>query len=327
MPNFKPGPATGNSCRSSLAACDMKSQTPKISQLDSITEIHRMMGLPGPVHPLISLLDTRSIQANRSRLPDSYVLNLFKITFITKLSGKFRYGQGYYDFDEGSMLFTAPNQIIGTVASYKDNEGYSLMFHPDFLQGHPLAAKIKTYGFFAYSSSEALHLSEQEKATILSIYTSIINELNSRIDDFSREVLLSQIELLLSYAKRFYKRQFCTRQVVASDLLEQLEQVLNAYFEEEKAVAQGVPTVQYLAEHLHYSPNYLSDMLRSLTGLNAQQHIHQKIIERSKALLSTTNLPVSDVAYLLGFEHPQSFSRLFKLKTQVSPVQFRATFN
>lgn len=305
----------------------MKSETPKVCKLESITEIHRLLGLPGPVHPLISLMDTKQIQTNRSRLPDSYVLNLYKITFITKLGGKFKYGQGYYDFDEGSILFTAPNQVVGGVASYEGNEGHSLMFHPDFLRGYPLAGKIKQYGFFSYASNEALHLSEQEKTTILSIYTSIRNELHSRIDDFSHEVLISQIELLLSYAKRFYKRQFCTRQVVTNDLLQQLENLLNTYFAEEKAVAHGIPTVQHLAEQLHYSPNYLSDMLRSLTGLNAQQHIHQKLIERSKDLLSTTNLSITEVAYLLGFEHPQSFSRLFKMKTLVSPAQFRSTFN
>lgn len=305
----------------------MKNETQKVSRLESVTQIHRLMQLPGPVHPLISLIETKDIQANRSRLPESYVLDLYKISFISKLSGKFRYGQGYYDFDEGSLLFTAPNQIIGTVASYEHNSGFSLMFHPDFLQGYPLAAKMSQYGFFSYTSNEALHLSEQEKASVSAIYTSIQNELNSRIDDFSHEVLISHIGLLLSYAQRFYKRQFCTRQLVTGDLLQQLEALLRAYFEEDKGITQGVPTVQYLAEQMHYSPNYLSDMLRSLTGLNAQQHIHEKLIERSKQLLSTTRMSIGEVAYQLGFEHPQSFSRLFKLKTQTSPLQFRSSFN
>ena len=305
----------------------MKNDTPKVVKLGSITEIHRMLDIPGPAHPLITLLDTREERINLCRLPVSYVTTLYKISFVSKLGGQFRYGQGYYDFDEGSMVFTAPNQIVGNTAIYTGNEGYSLIFHQDFLQGYPLAAKIKHYGFFSYASNEALHLSEQERTTVSSIFTIIQEELNSRIDDFSHEVVIAQIELLLSYAKRFYKRQFLTRQAASSDLLQQLEERLNIYFREEKPVNQGVLTVQYLAEQLNYTPNYLSDMLRSLTGLNAQQHIHEKLIERSKELLSTTELTVGEVAYRLGFEHPQSFSRLFKTKTRLSPAQFRSSFN
>lgn len=300
---------------------------PKVSKLESVTEIHRMLGLPGPVHPLISLLDSTEGQIDLCRLPVNYVTSFYKITFITKLGGKFKYGQGYYDFDEGSLLFTAPNQIVGNAQKYEDNAGYSLIIHPDFLQSYPLAKKIKNYGFFLYSSNEALHVSEQERSTILSIFIIIQKELNSRIDDFSHEVIIAQIELLLSYARRFYKRQFLTRQTVTNELLQQLEDLLNTYFEEEKPVVHGIPTVQHLAEQLNYTPNYLSDVLRSLTGLNAQQHIHQKLIERSKELLSTTNLTISEVAYKLGFGHPQSFSRLFKIKTKISPVQFRSAFN
>lgn len=299
----------------------------KIVKLGSITEIHRLLGIPGPVHPLISLLDTRDERVNLSRLPVSYVTSLYKISFIQKLGGKFRYGQGYYDFDEGSMVFTAPNQIVGSTANYKGNEGYSLIFHQDFLQGYPLAAKIKQYGFFSYATNEALHLSEQERITMSAIFNIIQEELNNRIDDFSHEVVIAQIELLISYAKRFYKRQFITRQAATSGLLQQFEELLDAYFREEKPIYDGGPTVQYLAKQLNYTPNYLSDMLRSLTGLNAQQHIHEKLIEKSKELLSTTKLTVSEVAYQLGFEHPQSFSRLFKSKTGQSPLEFRAAFN
>ncbi|MGZ3873758.1 MAG: helix-turn-helix domain-containing protein [Mucilaginibacter sp.] len=304
----------------------MKNQAPKVSKVESITEIHRMLGIPGPGHPLISLLDSSKLM-NLCQFPVSYVIGFYKITFITKLAGKFRYGQGYYDFDEGSLMFTAPNQVVGHIESYTDNEGLSLFIHPDFLQGHPLAAKIKQFGFFSYASNEALHLSEQERSTMLSIYNILREELNSRIDDFSHEVIIAQVELLLSYAKRFYKRQFLTRQIANNDLLRQVEELLDNHFNKKIAVSKGIPTVQYLAEQLNYTPDYLSDMLRSLTGLNAQQHIHQKLIERSKELLSTTNLAISEVAYQLGFEHPQSFSRLFKMKTKVSPAAFRSTFN
>lgn len=302
----------------------MNSQKPKVVRLESITEIHRILHLPGPSHPLISLLDATEGQINLSRMPLSYVTSLYKISFTTKLGGKFRYGQGYYDFDEGSLLFTAPNQIVGNTSDYQGNEGYSLIIHQDFFKGYPLAAKIKQYGFFSYASNEALHLSEKERATVSSIFAIIRDELNSRIDDFSREVIIAQIELLLSYARRFYRRQFLTRQPAANDLLQQLEELLNTYFEKGEAVKHGMPTVQYLAEHLNYTSNYLSDMLRSLTGLNAQQHIHEKLIEKAKELLATTTLTISEVAYELGFEHPQSFSRLFKMKTKLSPIQFRA---
>ncbi|WP_439697901.1 helix-turn-helix domain-containing protein [Mucilaginibacter sp. AW1-7] len=305
----------------------MKNNIPKVIKLGSITEIHRLLGIPGPAHPLISLLDTRDERINLSRLPVSYVTTLYKISFINKLGGKFRYGQGYYDFDEGSMVFTAPNQVVGSTAIYKGNEGYSLIFHQDFLHGYPLAVKIKQYGFFSYASNEALHLSEQERATISAVFTIIQEELNSRIDDFSHEVVIAQIELLLSYARRFYKRQFLTRQAASSDLLLRLEELLESYFKEDKPANQGLPTVQYLAEQLNYTPNYLSDMLRSLTGLNVQQHIHEKLIGRSKELLTTTTLTISEIAYQLGFEHSQSFSRLFKTKTRLSPGQFKQAFN
>jgi len=312
---------------SSLGPILMKTENQKVSKLDSIPDMHRMLGIPGPMHPMISLIDSTLQKIDFNLLPPSYVSRFYKMTFITHLGGSFRYGQGNYDFKEGSLVFTAPNQVIGTTETYRGNEGYSLVFHPDFLQGFPLARKIKQYGFFSYAIHEALHLSEQERATMLAIYSIIKEELNSRIDDFSQEVIISQIELLLNYAKRFYKRQFLTRQSASSDLLQQVEDLLNTYFDDENGSEAGLPTVQLLAERLNYTPDYLSDMLRSLSGMTAQQHIHEKLIEKSKELLSGTSMAVSEVAYQLGFEHPQSFSRLFKLKTRQSPLQFRAAFN
>jgi AraC family transcriptional activator of pobA len=304
----------------------MKNEMPNINPLNSITDIHRMAGLSGPTHPMITVIDAVEL-LDMCKAPVNYVLSFYKITLVTKTEGKFRYGQGHYDFDEGSLVFAAPNQIVGNIETDAGNQGISLFLHPDFLHGYPLAAKIKKFGFFSYTANEALHLSEREKNTIQSIFNIINEEVNSRIDDFSHEVIIAQIELLLSYAKRFYKRQFLTRNVVSNDFLQQFEKLLNQYFEEEKPINDGMPTVQYFAEALNYTPNYLSDMLRSLTGLNAQQHIHQMLIERSKELLSTTNLSINEVAYLLGFDYPQSFSRLFKLKTKISPRQFRSVFN
>jgi AraC family transcriptional activator of pobA len=304
----------------------------KHQKFDSITDAHRAFGLPKPKHPLITLIGGVNTPAKGTVIPPgSHVLNFYKISYRSKLSRKLRYGQHYYDFDEGGLLFASPNQLIGSdngeEKPIEDCSLYALLIHPDFLLGHPLAKKIRQYGFFSYSANEGLHLSEQEKATVIAIFKMIEEELNSRIDDFSQDVVISQIELLLNYANRFYKRQFITRKAVSNDMLQKLEDVLEGYFGDERSLRQGLPTVAYLAEELHISPSYLSDMLRSLIGQNAQQYIHDKVIEKAKEKLSTTELTVSEVAYELGFEHSQSFSKLFKTKTNLSPSEFRKTFN
>lgn len=297
-------------------------------QFASLSDAHRAFGLPTPRHPLISLINGASIHVEPDAPPHRHVLGFYKISYKPGLSGRLKYGQHYYDFDEGGLLFASPGQIIGST----DHETsvcseYTLLIHPDFFLGYTLSKKIKQYGFFSYSSNEALHLSEEEKTTIIGIFRMIEMELNSRIDDFSQDVIISQIALLLNYASRFYKRQFITRKSVSSDLLQKLEEILDEYFASNRSLSQGIPTVQYLSEALNISPGYLSDMLRSLTGQNAQQHIHHKLIERAKEKLSTTSLTVSEVAYELGFEHPQSFSKLFKTKTNLSPLAFRRSFN
>jgi AraC-like DNA-binding protein len=282
-----------------------------------------------PVHPLISLLDGATYQIIANSLPQSYVLKFYKISLKPRLSGKLKYGQTYYDFGEGGLLFAAPNQVVGGSDESHTRGGslYILLIHPDFFLTYPLAKKIKQYGFFSYSTNEALHLSDKEKSTIISIFKIIEDELNSRLDDFSQDVIISQIELLLNYANRFYKRQFLTRKAVSNDLLQKLEEILDDYFNNEKSLSQGIPTVQYLSEKLNTSPSYLSDMLRALTGKNAQHHIHLKVIEKAKEKLSTTNLTISEVAYELGFKYPQSFNRFFKAKTKLSPLDFRRSFN
>ncbi|MHA3787975.1 helix-turn-helix domain-containing protein [Flavobacterium hauense] len=294
----------------------------------SLTEAARAFGLPEPNHPLITILGAESTRVVEHNVPQSHVLHFYKISYKPRLSGRIKYGQHYYDFDEGGLLFAAPGQIIGN----DENHGgvcsqYTLLIHPDFLLSYPLAKKIKQYGFFAYSANEALHLSDKEKAVIISFFEIIEEELNSRLDDFSQDVIISQIELLLNYANRFYRRQFITRKAMSNNLLENLEEILDEYFGSEQSVSGGIPTVQYLADRLNISSSYLSDMLRSLTGQNAQQHIHNKLIEKAKEQLSITVLSVSEIAYRLGFEHPQSFSKLFKTKTNLSPVEFRRSFN
>ncbi len=296
-------------------------------KFESLSDLHRVFGLPKPLHPMISFIDIKDSKIQSNELGDLYILNFYKVAYKFNLCGQAKYGQHYYDFGEGGLIFTAPNQVFETPPANSNSTGYMLFIHPDFLLSYPLAKKIKQYGFFSYAADEALHVSEGEKETILAIFKIIDNELKSRIDDFSHDVMISQIELLLNYSNRFYKRQFITRKPVNNDLLQQLEEILDDYFNNEKSLTNGIPTVQFLSEKINISPGYSSDMLRSLTGQNAQQHIHNKLIEKAKEKLSTTNLSVSEIAYELGFEHSQSFSHLFKKKTDFSPLEFRKSLN
>lgn len=304
----------------------MKKHPSTPHKIDSIADLHRQLGLPGPLHPLISLVDNTRIAVAVDQLPESFVLGFYKISYKKIMKGRMGYGQGYYDYEDGGLVFTAPNQVI---AIDPDAEffGATLLIHPDILRNHPLGKSIGKYGFFSYEANEALHLSEKERSTILEVLQLIERELNNPIDDFSQDVLLSYVEVLLNYSNRFYKRQFITRKAVSHDLLTSMEQLLQDYFNDASALNKGLPTVEYLAEQLHLSPRYFSDMLRSLTGQSAQQHIHEKLIEKAKEKLSTTSLSVSEIAFELGFEHPQSFSKLFKLKTHQSPGEFRQSFN
>jgi AraC-like DNA-binding protein len=301
-------------------------------KFESLSEAHEAFGLPKPLHPLISVVRGLPQPLVEDGVVQSHVLGFYKISYKPKQSGRLRYGRDYYDFNEGGLLFASPHQIIGG-GGEDEGQGapcslfHTLLIHPDFFLGYPLAKKIRQYGFFSYSANEALHLSEPEKETILGIFRMIEAELSSRIDELSQDVVISQIELLLSYANRYYKRQFITRKAVNNELLQRMEELLEKYFGDEISLNKGIPTVQYLAGELHLSPSYLSDLLRSLLGQNAQQYIHDKLIEKAKEKLSTTDLTVSEVAYTLGFEHSQSFSKLFKKKTNLSPLEFRRGFN
>jgi AraC family transcriptional activator of pobA len=305
----------------------MKKEANTPLKINSISELHRMLGLPKPLHPLISLVDNTTMVMDEKYLKNSFAFNFYKISFKKTMRGIFGYGQGYYDFDEGGMVFTAPNQLISIIGEDKEYEGYSLLVHPDFIGNYALGKNIKSYGFFSYEANEALHLSDKEKTIILGVLNSIQQELYGTIDDFSQDVMISYIEVLLNYSNRFYKRQFITRKAVNNDLLMQMEEVLNTYFDKEESLNKGLLTVEYLAQQVNLSPRYLSDMLRSLTGQNAQQHIHEKMIEKAKEYLSTSYLTVAEIAYQLGFEHPQSFNKAFKRKTNVTPLEFRASFS
>ncbi|MDN3693428.1 helix-turn-helix transcriptional regulator [Chryseobacterium tructae] len=303
---------------------EKKDHTPQ--KISSISELHNLLQLPKPLHPLVSLVDNTKMTINKEMLSRSFILNFYKISYKYSTIGKMGYGQGYYDFNEGGMMFTAPGQVLSTDEN-AEYCGYTLLIHPDFLRSYPLAKNIKSFGFFSYDTNEALHLSDQEKNTITGLLDSIGNELNTAIDEVSQDVVVSYIEVLLNYSNRFYKRQFITRKAVNNDLLTKLDLILETYFNQEKTLTQGLPSVEFLASELNLSPHYLSDMLRNLTGQNAQQHIHEKLIEKAKEYLTTTSFSVSEVAYALGFEHPQSFNKLFKKKTDQTPLSYRQLFN
>ena len=304
----------------------MKKEENSPIQFDAIAGLHRVLGVPNPLHPLVSLIDNTSIKIEKDKLPPAFLFNFYNISYKEKIQGRLKYGQNYYDFEEGSLVFTAPGQVLA-IAHDTEYKGKTLLFHPDFIRNYPLGQHIKKYGFFSYAIHEALHLSEKERAVIEGIFSNMNTELHANIDDFSQDIIVSQIELLLNYSNRFYKRQFLTRKAVNNDLLAKLDELLNDYFNDETALMKGLPSVQDLAGQLHVSPGYLSDMLRSLTGQNTQQHIHNKLIEKAKEMLSSSRLSVAEIAYQLGFGYPQSFSKLFKRKMNVTPLEYRQSFN
>lgn len=293
---------------------------------NSISELHRDLGLPKPLHPLVSLVDYSNITVDTAELEKGMLFNFYKISYKKNFSGKLKYGQSYYDFDEGGLSFILPNQVITALEGEADYGGYTLLVHPDFIRAYPLGKSIKNYGFFSYSVNEALYLSEKEKQVIIGLFKNIETELDGAIDQISQDVLVSQVELLLNYSKRYYNRQFITRKTASNGLLVRFENLLAEYFDNGKAL-NGLPAVEELAATLNVSAHYLSDMLKTLTGQNTQQHIHARLIEKAKDLLSASELSVAEIAYQLGFEHPQSFNRLFKNKTKVSPLDFRQSLN
>ncbi len=295
-------------------------------RIKSITEIHRLMGLPKPHHPLIGMVDLSNLE-NVSDI-NAVMFDLYVVS-MKRGCDKLHYGQQRYDFDEGLMAFMSPGQILRGEENGVPTklEGWMLFIHPDFLWKTPLAKKMKHYEYFGYSTNEALFLSDKEETIINGIVKNIQDEYQANIDKFSQDIIISHIETLLNYADRFYQRQFITRKITNHQILDRLEKLLSDYFNDDDLVIKGLPTVQYISDNLNVSPTYLRSLLKTLTGQNTQQHIHEKLIEKAKEKLSTTDLSVSEIAYQLGFEHPQSFSKLFKAKVNISPLEFRASFN
>ena len=305
-----------------------------MKRFSTISEFLQLRNLPKPQHPLITVFKVNPVERPQIEEPQSWMYDFYAIALkrvVNSADIKLKYGQQHYDYDEGIMSFVAPGQVLSFSMTdqlkHIRQSGWMLLIHPDFLWNTPLAQTIKHYDFWDYSVHEALFLSEKEENTLIGILQHIEQECQANIDKFSKSIIVSHIETLLNYADRFYHRQFLTRDKAHHEVLEKLETLLNDYFNQHDLINKGLPTVTFIAESLNLSPKYLSSLLKVLTGQNTQQHIHEKLIEKAKEKLSTTNLTVSEIAYQLGFEHIQSFSKLFKTKTQQSPLEFRAAFN
>lgn len=298
-------------------------------RIKTISEFHRFRRLPPPEHPLISVMEVDLVKQtvepqSTTWCYDFYAIGLKRVSFSYSIN--FRYGQQPYDFNEGILSFVAPNQLLSLSVDTKQEttqSGWLLLIHPDFLWNTALARSIRKYDFWNYSVNESLFLSAKEEATLIQVFQNIRQEYHTNLDRFSKQLIISGIETLLTYADRFYHRQFLTREKSSHQLLEKMETVLQDYFNSDQLGIKGLPTVQYVAETLHVSPSYLRGMLKVLTGQNTQQLIHDKLIEKAKVKLSVTDLSISEIAYELGFEHPQSFTKLFKIKTSLSPLAYR----
>jgi len=306
----------------------MKNASKDFRVLNTVTDYTRFFGLPAPAHPLLTIIDLAAAcgWARDHDIPPvttPVVQQFYTVALKRGLKGPLYYGHQAYDFSDGVLFFLAPGQVFAVDETMDTSEvsGWLLVFHPDLLHKYPLGKKIASYGFFSYEVHEALHLSDREENVLNGLMQSIQGEYERPIDAFSQDVLISQLEVLLNYANRFYHRQFLTRRTVEHDLLTRFEELLTAYFAQE--TEKPLPSVQHFADALHVSPAYLSDMLRSLTGQNTQQHIHYGLIEKAKQLLLSTSLTINETAFQLGFEYPQYFTRLFKSKTGLTPAAFR----
>ena len=299
-------------------------------RIKTISEYHKVRELPKPQHPLISVINCADIRHIGNVCDYRWMLDFYSISLKRSSYSKAIYGQQEYDFDEGIMYFSAPKQLFSFEIDKEatpDFSGWILLVHPDFLWHTSLADKILKYEFFGYDVHEALFLSEKEELLLKNIILGIQQEYHTNMDKLSQHIIISQIETLLNYAERFYERQFLIRKITNHQILDRLDKLLNDYFNDNDLASRGLPTVQYVSDKLNVSPNYLSGLLKILTGQTTQQHIHDKLILKAKEKLSTTDLTVSEIAYGLGFEHSQSFNRIFKSKTNQSPLEFRKSFN
>ncbi|MEM9919185.1 MAG: helix-turn-helix transcriptional regulator [Bacteroidota bacterium] len=280
-----------------------------------------------PKHPLVSVVYAKDIKTIGNFQDTKVVNNLYQITLKHLACGQIQYGKNSYDYEEGTLVFTAPGQVTQFDGSFEpsneDDQGWTLVFHPDLIRSSHLADRINYYSFFNYEVNEALHLSDEEKTTIEDLLDKIIKEYSQNLDRHSQHLIISNIELLLDYCVRFYDRQFYTRTNLNNDVVSKFEKLLKTYYQSEKVDTMGIPTVHYCGGRLNLSPRYLSDLLKKETGKTAQEHIHLFLIEKAKNKLLNSQHSISEIGYALGFEYPQHFSNLFKSKTGFSPSQYR----
>ncbi|MCT4645309.1 MAG: AraC family transcriptional regulator [Carboxylicivirga sp.] len=296
-----------------------------IFRINSITEMHEQLGLEKPKHPLVSIYKHEDIVPNSELTGIPLAADLYQVMFKMCQPGAITYGRNSYDYQEGTLIFMAPGQVV-TYEKIEDVDlqgGWSLNFHPDLIRRSHLGQHIDDYNFFSYEVNEALHLSDIEKQTIGELKEKIIHEYSMNIDKHSQKLIVSNIELMLDYCTRFYDRQFYTRENLNKDLVSKFEKVLKDYYASDKPIETGLPSVKYCGSELNLSPNYLSDLLKKETGRNAQEHIHYFIVEKAKTFLLNSSESVSQIAYTLGFEYPQHFSKVFKKKTGISPAEYR----
>jgi len=295
-----------------------------IHKIKSISKLHSLLGLPKPKHPLISLIDASNIQVKEEELGSKIIYDFYMISLKDKSCGV-EYGRNSFDFDEGVMVFSSPGQVYTPTKVIKKGEikGWMLYFHPDLIRNSNLGGMIDEFSFFGYEVIEALHLSEDEETTVNATIANIESEYSQRIDNHSQRVINSNLELLLNYCLRFYERQFNTRTNHHKDVIVQFENELRKYFKTEKQLETGLPSIQYFADIAHLSQHYFSDLIKKETGRKPKDHINDFVIEKAKNLLLGTEQSVSEIAYDLGFNYPHYFTRLFKSKTELTPVEYR----
>lgn len=296
-----------------------------IITISAITQAHQILGLQPPKHPLVSLINIKDFPVDIDFGDVRFMLELYMVSLKDGVSGSMGYGRNSYDFTNGTMVFSKPDQVLFTESKEieADAKGWMLLFHADLIRKSELGKLMDTYSYFSYDVHEALHLSEDEKWTLTDLVRKIEMEYNQNIDKHSQKLIVSNIGLLLDYCTRYYDRQFYIRTNLNQDLISNFDNLLKEYFNSEKPAELGLPTVQYCGTQLHMSPNYLSDLLKKETGKTAKDHIYSYIINRAKNKLLGTTGSISEIAFDLGFDYPQHFSKLFKKKTGMSPAKYR----
>ena len=296
-----------------------------IYRIKSISEVHQMFGLDKPKHPLITII-RKWPQIDFDFGNVKLTSELYLLSMKGKMKGTtFQYGKNSYDFDDGTLVFLAPNQV----ASFEDpieeldDSGWTILFHPDLIRKSELGKAIRNYSFFNYETNEALHLSDKEKQSLFELVKKIDLELNQNIDKHSQEIIIQNLESILKYSNRYYDRQFYTRTNLNKDFVSKFEQYLQSYFSSSDLSEMGIPSVKQCGEAMNMSGSYLSDLLKIETGSSAKDHIHSYLIEKAKTTLLNSNSTISEIAFGLGFEYPQHFSKLFKGKVGFSPSAYR----